>query len=226
MIRLFAGPKRLTLTLLFLSVIPIVMALVRLVQIPLGALPDDSLKFLTVPLWHWAHALGGASFGIIGPLQFAGVLQRRYGRLHHVLGRVFMLAGVMLGGSGLGLFLQVPNSATPILDCARVLAGLALMGSLGLSLGAIRRRDIARHKAWIIRAYAIGMGSGAVALVMFPIYLIKGAPLEGVISDLVFVGAWLICIGVAEAVVRRTAPPVRPRPGVGTAMPTVTTPAH
>ena len=33
-----------------------------------------------------------------------------------------------------------------------------------LGLAAIRRRDIARHRAWMIRGYAIGLGAGTQAL--------------------------------------------------------------
>jgi hypothetical protein len=41
----------------------------------------------------------------------------------------------------------------------------------------------------MIRAYAIGMGAATIALIMFPIYVITGAPLEGYLSDLAFVAS-------------------------------------
>ena len=59
----------------------------------------------------------------------------------------------------------------------------------------------------MIRAYAVGMGTGPVALVMFPIYLITGEPPMGLAADLLVVGMWLLNIAVGEWVVRRLAFP-------------------
>ncbi len=203
MLRMFAKPLPLVLLLGFGTFIPVVMALVRVVQIPLGALPEDSLRLAVAPLSHFLHAVGGATFGILGPLQFVGVLRRRFGRLHRILGRVFVVAGMGLGLSGLSLLWHVPSIATPLLDDFRGFAGIALVVALSLGLSAAIRRDIASHRAWIIRAYAIGMGSGTVALVMLPIYLITGAPVTGVWSDVVFVGWWSLNIALAELAIRQ-----------------------
>jgi hypothetical protein len=43
-----------------------------------------------------------------------------------------------------------------------------------------------------------------VALVMFPIYLITGAPVTGLMSDLVFVGWWLVAIAMGEWAITQT----------------------
>ena len=94
--------------LLFFSAIPVGVSLVRLVQIPAGALPTEALYFAAMPVWHFAHALAGATFGILGPLQFGRVLAGRYGRLHRVLGRVFVAAGALLSVSSLRLLWQFP----------------------------------------------------------------------------------------------------------------------
>ena len=59
----------------------------------------------------------------------------------------------------------------------------------------------------MIRAYAIGMGTGPVALVMFPIYLITGEPPRGLAADTVVVGIWLLTIALGEWVVWRLAFP-------------------
>lgn len=55
----------------------------------------------------------------------------------------------------------------------------------------------------MIRAYAIGMGTGTVALVMFPIYLITGEPIMGPASDIVVVRMSLLNIAIGERVIRR-----------------------
>lgn len=189
--------------LLVLTAIPIVISLVRMGQIPLGALPADAAKFTAVPFGHFFHAAGGAIFGLLGPFQFSRVLRGRFGRLHRWMGRVFVLAGVALGLTSLRLLWQFPDAGTWILGAARLAAGVALIAALILGLCAAMRRDLARHRACMIRAYAIGMGAATIALIMFPIFVITGAPLNGYLSDLAFVGSWVINIALGEWVIRR-----------------------
>ena len=48
--------------------------------------------------------------------------------------------------------------------CAfRLLVGSAMAASIVLGLAAIRRRDIAAHRAWMTRAYALALGAGTQA---------------------------------------------------------------
>lgn len=197
------NPVLLPAALLFLAAIPIVMAAVRVVQIPLGATPADVAYLMTLPLPYWLHALAGASFGILGPLQFGRALAARYGRLHRVLGRVFVIAGVVLGLSGLRLVLAFHGSSTPLLDIMRAAGGLALLGALWVAIAAVRRRDIARHRRWMIRAYAIGMGQSLIAFVLFPIYIATGEPPMGLMSDLTVLLSWMISISMGEHAIRR-----------------------
>ena len=48
-----------------------------------------------------------------------------------------------------------------------------------------------RHRAWMIRAHAIGVGQGTVAPVMSPVYLSAKEPPVGLSTDIVVVGMWL-----------------------------------
>jgi uncharacterized membrane protein len=189
-------PLPLALALAFCTFIPVMLAAVSAVQIPLGALPEDSLRLASVPVSFFVHSLAGVLFGVLGPLQFVRALRRRFGALHRLAGRVFALAGAALALSGLGL-----------LDAARGLFGLALLAALVQGVVAARSHDMPGHRAWMIRAYAIGMGTGPVALFMFPVYLITGKPLMGLASDLAVVGVWLLTIAVGEWVARRFARP-------------------
>jgi hypothetical protein len=204
MISRFARPMPLVLLLGFCTSIPVMMAGVRVVQIPLGTLPDDSLRLAVAPLSFFAHALAGVLFGILGPLQFSRVLRRRFGPWHRITGRVFAVAGVFLGLSGLSILAQAQNTSTLLLDGFRAVAGIGLLAAIGLGVSAARTRDFPRHRAWMIRAYGIGMGSGTVALVMFPIYIATGAPITGLLSEVVFVGWWALNVALAEWIARRT----------------------
>ena len=70
----------------------------------------------------------------------------------------------------------------------------------------------------MIRAYAIDMGTGTAALVMFPIYLITGEPIMGLDSNVVFVGMWLLNIAIGERVIRRLS---NARPSATAVAPTI-----
>ena len=207
MIRIFTRPIPLALALAFCTLIPVLTAAVSVVQIPLGALPEDSQRLAAVPVTFFLHSLAGVLFGVLGPLQFVRALRLQFGTLHRLAGRVFVLAGAGLALSGLALLLQAQSITTGLLDSARGVFGLALIVALVLGVAAARAHNLLSHRAWMIRAYAIGMGQGTVALVMFPIYLITRVPPTGLATDIVVVGMWLLNIALGEWVVRRLALP-------------------
>lgn len=206
MFRLLSRPIPLVLALAFFTAIPVVNAIVQVFQIPSGTYPDDSARLAIAPIAWFAHVLAGAAFGIIGPLQFVRALRHRFGLRHRASGRIFVLSGAILGLSGLSLLAEVASHRTPLADIARGLFGLALLIALAMGMAAIRNRDFLRHRAWMIRAYGVGMGLGAVSLVFFPIYIVTGQPPNGLASDILFVGSWMVAIAFAEVVVRRILP--------------------
>jgi hypothetical protein len=202
MFRFFSQPAPFVLALAFGTSIPVLTELVLVFQIPSGTYPEESARLAVAPIAWFTHVLAGAAFGIVGPLQFVRALRHRFGALHRVSGRIFVLSGAILGLSGLSLLAQVISQRTPLVDIARGLFGLAFLIALTLSMAAIRARNFLRHRAWAIRAYAIGMGLGAVALVFFPIYIITGQPPNGLASDILFVASWVLTIAFAEVVLR------------------------
>jgi len=211
MLRLFQRPIPLVLALALFTAIPVLTALINVMQIPSGAYPADSAHLAVAPVSWFAHALAGVAFGITGPVQFVRALRHRFGALHRVSGRIFVLSGAILGLSGLSLLAQVESQRTPVADIARGLFGLALLIALALAMAAIRNRDFFRHRAWMIRAYAVGMGLGAVALVFFPIYIVMGQAPTGLASDILFVASWGLSIAFGEVVIGHLSRSPHPR---------------
>ncbi|MEZ5706483.1 MAG: DUF2306 domain-containing protein [Burkholderiaceae bacterium] len=178
-LRALARPIPLALLLGFFTAIPVINGGVLSLQVLFNAVPADSLRLMVAPTALFLHALAGTTFGVTGPLQFTRALRGRYDRLHRVSGRAFVVSGLWLGLSGLMLLVRVESVATAVLDAARGCAGAALLVALAQGMRAIRAHDFVGHRAWMIRAYAIGKGSGTVALVFFPIYLVAGVPWAG-----------------------------------------------
>jgi hypothetical protein len=81
--------------------------------------------------------------------------------------------------------------------------GSALAACLVLGVAAVRRGDIATHRAWMVRAYAIGLGAGTQVFTEGIGGAIFGT---GVLAgDLAKGAGWVINLAVAEWALRRPA---------------------
>ena len=202
MTRFLRRPLSLAIILLVATFIPIASAPLRMFQILTDQLPADAIKFTTVPWTLFFHALGGMAFGLAGPLQFAGALKLRFGRLHKIMGRIFVIAGLFLALSALRLLFEFPHNSTWVLISARTIAALGILLTITLALSAVWDRNFAKHRAWMIRTYALGMGPAAISFIMLPIFLIRGQALEGYLADSLFVLSWVINLTLAEIIIR------------------------
>jgi hypothetical protein len=86
-----------------------------------------------------------------------------------------------------------------------------------LGLVAIRRREFARHRAWMMRGYALGLGAGTQVVTLLLGELVLGPPGE-VARGLLMGAAWAINLALAEWIIRRSSSPL-----ARTASPTRTT---
>ncbi|WP_460491957.1 DUF2306 domain-containing protein [Dactylosporangium cerinum] len=113
------------------------------------------------------------------------------------------VAGLLVAGSALWmtlLYSQKPGTGD-LLYVLRLVFAAAMAGSLVLGFAAVRRRDIARHRAWMIRAYAIGLAAGTQA---FTEGIAVAAFGDGeLVGDLAKGAGWVINLAVAECLIRR-----------------------
>ena len=101
----------------------------------------------------------------------------------------------------LTLFFPPQPDSGPLLFVLRVGFGSAMITSLGLGLRAIRRGDVAKHRAWMTRAYAIALAAGTQAFTEgIGGALLGDSPLA---LDASRGAAWGINLAVAEWVIRR-----------------------
>jgi uncharacterized membrane protein len=160
-------------------------------------------RFFASPLPVVVHIVTSSLFAILGAFQFSTGFRRRWPRWHRVAGRLLVLAGLLVGLSGMWmtLFYPHPIGDGDLLSALRLLFGSAMIVSIALSFVAIRRRDVRGHRAWMMRGYAIGLGAGTQALVLMVGEMIAGKPNE--FSRALLMGlAWVINLAVAEWVIR------------------------
>ena len=192
--------------LLVLSFIPIASGAFRLNQLTGGAeITPANARFFASPLPVVVHIVSSSLFAILGAFQFSAGFRRRWPRWHRVAGRLLVVAGLLVGLSGIWMALFYyprPVGDGDFLAALRLLFGSAMIVSIVLSFTAIWRRDVRGHRAWMMRGYAIGLGAGTQALILMAGEMIAGKPSE--FSRALLMGAaWVINLAVAEWVIRK-----------------------
>jgi uncharacterized membrane protein len=113
------------------------------------------------PLLTLIHIVPGVLFMLLGPLQFVRTLRAQRPALHRWTGRVFLAAGAIIAVSALVMSPQMAIGGANETAATMVFAVFFLV-ALGKAFGAIRSRQIARHREWMIRAFAIGLAVATV----------------------------------------------------------------
>ncbi|SMD03495.1 DUF2306 domain-containing protein [Lentzea albidocapillata] len=194
--------------------------------------PDVALHYLTLAV----HALPGGLALIIGPFQFVSRLRARSPRLHRLLGRIYLISVVVAAVAS--LFAATFSLSGFSIRVAFYILAVAWLYTAAKAYRTIRRGEVALHRVWMIRNYALTF-----AAVTLRIYLITGLAVKSSFPGLEFeaiydASGWasiLVNVLVAEYfIVQRTLAPLArtrrstkdsaPVPGenlVGTASPGV-----
>ena len=107
--------------------------------------------------WLFPHVVGGLVAAVLGPLQFVPKIRQDYLQFHRVSGRLYVVMVLIGSVASFGMSLQIKgdNAAYGL-----GLAGLAVawLVTTGMAFVAIRRKNIAQHKQWMIRSYVVTFG--------------------------------------------------------------------
>ena len=187
--------------LLALSVIPVFGGTARLIELTGGPelIPTDS-RFAASPVPLVVHIIGAIGYALLGAFQFSAGIRRRHRGWHRRAGRVLVVLGLAAAVSGLWMTLLYPfkEGTGELLFVFRLLASTGMGVSLVLGVTAVRARDIAGHRAWMARAYALGLGAGTQAFTV-------GFGEAALGTDLSMGAAWIINLAIAEWFIRRPA---------------------
>jgi uncharacterized membrane protein len=190
--------------LILLSAIPLIAGAFRLIQVAGGpaVLPADD-RFGGFPAALIIHIAGACLYALVGVFQFVPRLRRRHLSWHRRAGRVLAVAGLLVAGSALWMTLvytRKPGTGD-LLYVLRLVFASAMAACLILGFTAVRRQEIAAHRAWMIRAYAIGLAAGMQVFTEGIGGAISGS--GEVRGDLAKGAGWVINIAIAEYVIRR-----------------------
>lgn len=191
--------------LILLSIIPIIFDAIRLNQLASGAeITPDNARFFASPSPVIIHIISSAIYALLGAFQFVSSLWERGNRWHRWVGRLLVPFGFAVGLSGIWmtLFYDYPEGASKLLYGLRLFFGSGMVLSISFGFISIRRRDVNQHRAWMTRAYAIGMGAGTQILTGMVGALIIGKPNEFE-NALLMGAAWVINLVIAEWSIRK-----------------------
>lgn len=121
---------------------------------PAAALDAGFARHLVLTL---IHILPGALFLVLAPLQFVPSIRRNHLQIHRWMGRVLVVCGLIIGASAL-IMSYTMNIGGPNETAATTLFAIVFLICLVKAFVHIRRKNVARHREWMIRAYGVGLG--------------------------------------------------------------------
>lgn len=190
----------------FLSLGVAAYALVAYSLFPLGAAVHPAMRpsFTAQRAAVYAHVFAAMFALALGPFQFVSRLRARRPALHRLTGRLYLAIGVLAGGLS-GLYLALHAFGGPV----------SRLGFGGLALGwlftgyrafrAVRARDFATHRRWMVRNYALSFAAVTLRL-WIPLSIVSGLPFETAYPAIAWL-CWVPNLLVAERFFNRPGGP-------------------
>jgi len=130
-----------------------------------GTTPDQPFgrNYVAHPWPAYLHIVPGLAYLVGATFQLSAKFRRRHLKLHRRLGRVLIGCGAF--SVGMAVFIGISHPFGGLSETsATVVFGLWFLSCLAVAFAAVRRRDIAEHRRWMIRAFAVGTGIATIRL--------------------------------------------------------------
>ncbi len=145
-----------------------------------------------------AHFAGSALALALGGMQLNAWLRSRAPGLHRWLGRGYV-AGVAIGGVS-GFLLALKSSGGPVAQAGFALMAVCWLGCTLVAYRRIRGGDVAAHRRWMIRSFALTFAAVTLRLYL-PASQIAGMPFPAAYSAIAWL-CWVPNLLVAEGFIR------------------------
>jgi uncharacterized membrane protein len=120
--------------------------------------PELAASFRARPWAIGAHVLFGPIALTVGLAQFVPALrQPRWWSVHRMVGRLYGVSAVALAAAG--LYLAPYSAGGPVTHVGFGLLAVCVLATTGQGYHAIRRGAVGRHRAWMLRSYALIFGA-------------------------------------------------------------------
>jgi uncharacterized membrane protein len=191
--------------LVLLSLVPVLAGAMRVGELASGAAETpENARFVGMPIPVLVHIVGATVYCLLGAFQFQPGFRSRHPRWHRVSGRILVPMGLAAALSGLWMttFYDLPATDGGLLPVVRWVFGVGMIASLVLGFAAVRRRDFTTHRAWMIRAYAIGIAAGTQVFTTMP-WVLLGGSMDETARTITMTAGWVLNLAIAEWIIRR-----------------------
>jgi len=188
--------------LIALAAVPVFGGAMRLAQLSgatIGFLPESERILAAANPAFVLHIVSSGFFLVVGAFQFSHSIRRTWPMWHRKTGLVVAAAGLFAALSALWLVLFFPSAANDntLLHAIRLIVAVAMAGFILLGIVNAKRRSLDRHRAWMMRGYALGAGAGTQVLLLGPWSFLFSEP--EVMTRATLMGcAWAINLLIAE----------------------------
>jgi uncharacterized membrane protein len=162
--------------------------------------------FLEYPTVVALHVILGGVYLALAPFQFVKRIRSRHLGYLRWAGRLLVAIGLVVGVTALFMGLVIPFSGWAERIIIGLFGGLFLV-ALGKGFLHIRAGQVALHREWMIRAFAIGLSIATMRLIFIPALLIVADLTDEQIATLSivsFMAAFVLHASVAEVWIRTT----------------------
>lgn len=202
------GERLAILGLIALSIVPMLAGLVRVAQLTIAAdstpITPANERFYGAPLPVMVHIVSSIAYALLGALQFAPSFRLNRPGWHQRIGWLIVPCGLASALTGLWMahFYPWPAGDGTLLYAMRLFVGFTKTVALLLGVRAAQTKRFAKHGAWMVRAYALGMGAGT-QVVTAILWAVFGGGAGEFGRNVIMGGGWLINMVIAEWVIRR-----------------------
>jgi uncharacterized membrane protein len=164
-----------------------------------------SRKYSAQPTLTLVHVASGMLILLLAPLQLWERFRMRHLRVHRFCGKVVLGAAVGLAVSGTYFGWVEPTGGNLEATAVAVFGGFFVVAG-GRAYILIRRGDVVRHREWMMRMFAVALGSSTIRLVaLVSLAALNGGPdmINRRSVGFVFWLGWLLTLSFAELWIRR-----------------------
>jgi uncharacterized membrane protein len=167
-------------------------------------IPASSANLVEHPRATFSHLIPGALLMLLVPLQFSSRLRTRYPAVHRWSGRVLLSFVAVAGASGIYLGLAKPYGGA-LESSATTLFGALFLLAATRGFIAIRRRDVRRHREWMIRMFTLAAAISVIRIIgMLGLLVFGTEALDARGFGIMLWVGWIVSIATAELWILRT----------------------
>ena len=141
---------------------------------PMGALVHPQMReaFIGNAQAIYVHVFAASVAMALGPFQFIAGIRTRHPRLHRWLGRIYLVVGVLIGGTA-GLYIARDAFGGPVSVLGFTLLALLWLYTGYRAYATVRRGNFGGHRNWMVRNYALTLAAVTLRLYV-PLSVVAG----------------------------------------------------